>query len=279
MLLLALGLLAAIQLCGCGGDVSPGITQVGADAAAADGDAAVEKAVGCEGTQPTKMVQLPEGYSIDSTEVTRCQYKVWLDSKPSTTGQDPKCTWNTDYSPHSADFPTGCGWPPGDDDNGPLMCVDWCDAVAYCKDVGKRLCGKIGGGTNKVADRADASKSQWFNACSSGDKYEYPYGNTYDKGAKCNDSDRLNGVNDYSAGGSLQGCQSPDTDYAGVFDLSGNVWEWEDSCEEEQSPELGICQIRGGSIASPAVYASCGYDARGERRETGPGIGFRCCSE
>jgi hypothetical protein len=31
--------------------------------------------------------------------------------------------------------------------NFPITNVDWCDAYAYCAGIGKRLCGKIGGGT------------------------------------------------------------------------------------------------------------------------------------
>ncbi len=39
-------------------------------------------------------------------------------------------------------------------------------------------------------DYLDPSKSQWYNACSSGGKYYYTYGDDYDYGSKCNDADR-----------------------------------------------------------------------------------------
>ncbi len=59
---------------------------------------------GCEALCPATtggpaMVRLPEGYCIDSTEVTRAQYQAWLSSAPSTTGQVSHCGWNTSFTP------------------------------------------------------------------------------------------------------------------------------------------------------------------------------------
>jgi hypothetical protein len=45
--------------------------------------------------------------------------------------------------------------------------------------------------------------------------------------------------------GTIESCQAPlDSGYAGVFDLSGNVWEWEDSCNG-QSGLSDSCHRRG----------------------------------
>jgi hypothetical protein len=46
------------------------------------------------------MLQLPEGYCIDSTEVTRGQYQTWLQSLPSIDDQITACSWNTEYAPN-----------------------------------------------------------------------------------------------------------------------------------------------------------------------------------
>jgi formylglycine-generating enzyme required for sulfatase activity len=271
-------LLLGLLLCGCGGGVTPGVTVLEHDAAT-DSDAEAQAPVGCMDTRPATMVMLPEGYGIDSTEVTRCQYQVWLDSKPSTSAQDAPCSWNTDFTPWNIAGPASCAWPPEKYGDGPLMCVDWCDAFAYCKGLGKRLCGKIGAGMNPYDDYADAAKSQWFSACSSGGKYQYPYGNTYEKGTKCNDSDRKKDpMTNYAPVGSLPECQSPDSAYAGVYDLSGNVLEWEDSCDGSTSGEE-YCSVRGGSIADGEFYASCGRQGALKRRESWYGVGFRCCSQ
>ncbi|MBN1605630.1 MAG: hypothetical protein JW940_03315 [Polyangiaceae bacterium] len=55
---------------------------------------------------------------------------------------------------------------PGCDDH-PQVCVDWCDAYAYCKGVGKRLCGEIGGGPTDFGAYADVNQDPWYNACTS----------------------------------------------------------------------------------------------------------------
>ena len=107
------------------------------------------------------MVRLPEGHCIDSTEVTQGQYAAWLGGAPSTAGQRSECEWNESYEPV-------CDWEPETKANYPVVCVDWCDAYAYCQGVGKRLCEGRGGGANDWDDYAEASQSQWHNACVSG---------------------------------------------------------------------------------------------------------------
>jgi formylglycine-generating enzyme required for sulfatase activity len=66
--------------------------------------------------------------------------------------------------------------------------------------------------------------------------------------------------------------------YRGLFDLSGNVSEWEDSCESP-SGSGDVCRIRGGSVDDFNQGLSCGSDYADPRSAVGGGLGFRCCAE
>jgi formylglycine-generating enzyme len=213
-----------------------------------------------------------QGYTIDATEVTWRQYKAWVDTHPSTTGQDPWCSWNTSFEPNS-------DWPSGLDSRHPVAAVNWCDAFAYCKAVGKRLCGKIGGGPLEHGDGANPSLSQWYNACSSGGVNAYPYGNDYQP-TTCNSID-LNTDNTRNVG-TLAGCVSSVPGYTGVYDLSGNVWEWEDSCLGTKG-EQDRCQTRGGAYSYDMAGANAACITKGiadaDRSWVNDDVGFRCCSQ
>jgi formylglycine-generating enzyme required for sulfatase activity len=223
-----------------------------------------------------KQVSVPLNFSIDATEVTKSQYKAWLDTTPSPTGQPAACLpWNNTYVPTTNRDDLGCGsatWPPNTDVlNHPVVCVDWCDARAYCKAVGKRLCGKIGGGTS-VFDPANSPTSQWYAACAKGGNQPFPYGDTYD-GLACNGQD-YNSENEALPVGSIPACQS----YTGVFDLSGNVHEWEDACDGNVDGD-NFCRSRGGSFLSWNTLLQCSYATGARRYFVSDQQGFRCCSD
>ena len=155
--------------------------------------------------------------------------------------------------------------------------MDWCDVYEYCLGVDKRLCGAIGGGPD-YEGYDDANQSQWYRVCSSGGTNTYPYGNTYQPNY-CNGADYWN--NDSSseqatAVGSLSSCVTGAAGYAGVYDLSGNVYEWEDSCQGAGS--LGTCHIRGGFFGVARYYLACESDDEAGRTTWDHVIGFRCCA-
>jgi formylglycine-generating enzyme required for sulfatase activity len=206
-----------------------------------------------------RMVRV-DTYCIDATEVTERDYAAFLtEKKGDTSGQPDVCAFNTSFDPDPVFFPKN--------PNLPVRTVDWCDAYAYCKWSGKRLCGKIGGGALPFLSLDDPELDQWFRACSNGGTRDYPYGNTYDPTAcMTNNSGAV-------VAKSLTKCEGG---YPGIFDMSGNVWEWMDSCND-----AGECALRGGGWPQEDVAAACAYTPvhyKSTREETAADRGFRCCS-
>ncbi len=204
-------------------------------------------------------------FCIDSTEVTNAQYNVFLAAgfPLQSVSSDPiSCTENATYG---LPFAESAGL------DKPRVNIDWCDAYAFCSWAGKRLCGKIGGGANDPGDYALASKSEWMAACQSGSPTApYPYGATFDAAA-CNVNG--SGTTDVK---SHPGCRGPTAPFDGVFDLSGNVEEWENSCDGTTS-KGDQCLLRGGGFLADSTFSRCDNNWMRTRESADPDRGFRCC--
>ena len=202
-------------------------------------------------------------YCIDATEVTREQYGFFLATSPEL-NQPAPCDSNGSFTPT-------VGWPPkSNQKNLPVVGVDYCDATAYCAWAGKRLCGAIGGGVTDAAGGDDPTSSQWMNACSGGGTRKYPYADAYNPTA-CNGLDYgMNGPNKVQA---ALGCVGS---APGLFDMSGNVREWEDACDGSD------CRVRGGSFDSPGGEDGelpCTGNMVLSRYDKDDFTGFRCCRD
>lgn len=119
----------------------------------------------------------------------------------------------------------------------------------------------------------DDSSSQWYAACSSGGEFAYPYGNSY-SGVACNGSE-ANQAGTVPVG-SMEECQSSVLEYSGVFDMSGNVMEWEDSCTGKNGADL--CNLRGGGWGATNSTLLCNWKDQYGRSDNQSYFGFRCCS-
>lgn len=206
-------------------------------------------------------------YCIDSTEVTNAQYAQFLATNPQPqTGTPGPCFSETSLTPEF-------GWPAAaSDSEKPVVNVDWCDAKAYCAWAGKKLCGAPGGVTGSVLDDRDPDTSLWYSACSNLGADDFSYGNTY-QGKTCNGADdQIGETVDVDSPATCTNSVSSQ-----VFDMSGNVWEWEDACEDETP--TGRCRLRGGSFRSNADSLDCAAADLTARNSKFDDFGFRCCAE
>jgi sulfatase modifying factor 1 len=218
----------------------------------------------CPALPGAKLV-LAGSFCIDETEVTAAQYQVFLQSGPSVLEQPYECLGNMSFQ-HGCEFT--------DPGKQPVRCVDWCDARAYCERVGKHLCGSSeGAGTAMPYDApATAPESQWYMACSHGGEVAYPYGDAYDDSA-CWGADRpaAGVVGVKSASDCVGG-------YEGLWDMSGGVAEWVDSCNAEKGMS-DACHIRGGSYTGTADQLRCDWQSATPRDTSSNYIGIRCCAD
>jgi formylglycine-generating enzyme required for sulfatase activity len=238
-------------------------------------DAAPDREVTCPaGTKGEEGVAVYAGafaFCIDRTEVTNEAYAAFLASEqaPNVLAAQPAvCGWNDDFTPTQ-------GWPfAAGAERLPVTFVDWCDARAYCVWAGKRLCGAAAGGPLLSQFVGSEGIDQWYQACSAGGARRYPYGADYVEGA-CNV--QLDPSAPHYVGEHI-GCEGGP---AGVFDMSGSVWEWIDSCFPlggDAGPD-DACSTRGGAFDSvPPDEVACGFAMRTSIRAVSwPNVGFRCC--
>jgi sulfatase modifying factor 1 len=228
-----------------------------------------------------------ERYCIDSTEVTEAQYQEFLANVSFQPGTEhPRCADNKEYEPGV--WPTyphdGCDrlfWRPDETPDWPVSCVDWCDAYAYCKWAGKRLCGAIGGGEDTTPE--DLSTSQWGYACSQGGVTQYPYGDEFSEstcdGATFAGAEKFDhdcGCFIHSDVGSWIGCHGTTAPWDAIHDMSGSVAEWTDRCQ----PNGSGCLTRGGSyLDDTPERLACAELTFVYYRMFHPDLGFRCCKD
>jgi hypothetical protein len=268
----------------CGGNACPSCVNhksclVNTDCWSGTCDATMHCA-GC----PTTMAKVTAGsgyYCVDPQLASFQDYTNWLAQNPPLTSQPSGaiCSWNTTLALASSDTNFAASHPlyPAT--------VDWCDAQAYCLAHRKHLCGAIGGGSLAFNSSAatDATQSEWYNACSSGGANTYPYGNTYGP-TTCDGHDNGGGTAYYVNVGSLTGCVTP----TGIYDLSGNAYEWEDACNGTTGTN-DLCHVRGGSYQSFSGDLACNaylgpsggvavYDRGRSTIGNASAVAFRCCA-
>jgi hypothetical protein len=125
---------------------------------------------------------------MDTTEVTVAAYLACV--------QRGACTAPHDDQPHCN---TRDGRVRDDRGNHPMNCIDWFQAKAFCEVHGGRL----------------PTEPEWEYAARGGERYlEYPWGDAPPDGRTCWKHTGTCPVKSFDAGA------------FGLYDVSGNVWEW-----------------------------------------------------
>ena len=216
---------------------------------------------------PPEIPMVGEDFLIDIHEARVRDYIAFLADPEGPPSLPSECAWKESFQPES--------WSDqlGEDLDYPVRRVDWCDAWAFCAWSGKHLCGLIGGEPSSLEQGSDAQQNEWFRACTDDSlQVPYLYGETYDPNA-CNGEDLDMGLLPVM---SLASCEGG---YDGVFDMSGNVWEWTNSCAEGDVADEAEreCRRRGGSYASTPGSMSCVSENLRARNSRAATNGIRCC--
>jgi formylglycine-generating enzyme len=228
--------------------------KVDADCAKTCGDAGV-----CEGCAGVELdAGVDGGACIDPMEVTVGDYDKFRQNGPRSFNERDRCRGQV---PHPGDLAAqlaNAKWP--------VRNVQWCAAFAFCRFNGKRLCGGFDGKALSTSTFMQTTIDQWTAACSlQGQKY--PYGDSFNE-FRCNDE----GAPAPEDVGKNTNCVTFDPVKA--YDMSGNVAEWEDSCEDAGRV---LCRVRGGSFKSSKDDVACAANRMQPIATGADDIGFRCC--
>ncbi|MES1982053.1 MAG: SUMF1/EgtB/PvdO family nonheme iron enzyme [Pseudomonadota bacterium] len=205
---------------------------------------------------PQYVADVP-AFLIDKYEVTNLQYKQFIDA---TNRKSPSHFRNRTYPEGKVDHP--------------VTYVSWHDAQAYCEWAGKRLPTDI----------------EWEKAARGTDTRDYPWGDDFDVN-KLNSPVRWKALNvegDTTPAGAFEGGKSP----YGLYDMSGNVWEWTASWytqypgntwpSENYGEQYKV--LKGGSWWDCSFYR-CGVSAPVFNRSyfkqnvKNSSFGFRCAKD
>ena len=182
---------------------------------------------------------------IEATEFTNERFAAFLSAR----GNDCEGRPCYEASGRPALVRKGARWEVfGRQHSHPVVNVTWHAAKAACAHDGGFLC----------------KSEHWGKACSP-DGRRFAYGKTFEK-ARCNVLER--GVGATLPVRNLEKCAGG---LDGLYDMSGNVWEWVDTCIKRR------CLVRGGSFSTYVDFAPCGYQDGYYPVVREPNVGFRCC--
>ncbi|HVA49467.1 MAG TPA: formylglycine-generating enzyme family protein [Pirellulales bacterium] len=228
-----------------------------------------------EGDAVAEALEQVEPLLLDRYPVTNRQFRQFVEAG----GYALEPLWDADIWPTRAELVDSGGAPgprfwrsgryPSGEDDYPVVGINWHEAAAYARWAGKRL----------------PDEAEWLKAAAwpirTGDgqhsQRRFPWGDTIDRG-RCNvwgsGPGRTAAVTQFSAGVSV----------GGVYQLTGNVWEWMngdfEAFDADGAPlELTIPMkgLRGGAFDTYFEHqASCQSPSGETPLARKHNIGFRC---
>jgi formylglycine-generating enzyme required for sulfatase activity len=220
-----------------------------------------------------------DAYYIDKTEVTNREYRQFMEAS----GYERKEYWSAEgwkfIQQKKITEPRYWSNPEFNQPNQPVIGISWYEAEAYASWAGKKL----------------PTEAQWEKAARGNDKRKYAWGNEAADGSRANycdakcvynwkDKSANDGHNYTSPVGSYEAGKSPD----GIYDLTGNVWEWVrdwyDADYYSQSPERNPVNdkksthrvLRGGGWGNILALVRSAYRNRASPITRSGDVGFRC---
>lgn len=208
-----------------------------------------EKGIGEPDEQPVHTVTL-KSFSMAKTEVTVLQWRTYCKALQREMSDAPEWGWK---------------------DNHPIVSVTWEDAVAYCKWLSDKI-GKI---------YRLPTEAEWEYAARGG---------KLSKGFTFSGSDNINDVGWFAgnSNGSTHPVAQKRANELGLYDMSGNVWEWcSDYLDEYKAYPVsnptgaatGVFVVRrGGSWDDAVTRNRSTYRIGNSFRRSYHSLGFRVAS-
>jgi formylglycine-generating enzyme len=222
--------------------------------------------------KPQHKLHLPE-YRIARSPVTVAQFRQFIIAAPraykTTAEREGQAADLRDTDWQST---PGAYWkhPHGPDsdvqEDHPVTCISWNDAVEFCKWARVRL----------------PSEAEWEKAAGwdpeANVKRIYPWGNEPPDKKRCNFDMQIGDttpVGHFPLGAN------------GLYDMAGNVWEWTNTLykaypyepDDRENPEVaGERVLRGGSFYQRAAFVRCAFRNKHTPNATVSDFGFRVCA-
>ena len=178
---------------------------------------------------PVRLVNIEYAYALGRTEVTQAQFREFIEETGHQSG-DACAIWNGEdwyHTPGKDWRDPGYGRPPAD--NEPVACVTWTDAQAYADWLAEKT-----GQPYRLPTEAE-----WEHAARAGTTGTYTWGDDPDGGcnvANIYDKSGIDPKRPYDPVGCDDGFAivspvgSLDPNLWGLYDMTGNVWEWTVDC-------------------------------------------------